>query len=351
MPSLPAQRAPTRAALWAGIWVLYLVWGSTYLGIAVAVETMPPFLMAAVRFFIAGSLLLGWSLAREGAAFRPPTLREVRDSAIVGGLLLGGGMGMVAFGELRAPSGIAALLVAMMPLWVAVFGRLVFGERLSRLALAGVALGLLGVAILVTSGDASMDRVDPVHLGALILSPICWAAGSLFAAHRARLPSRPLVATGLQMGLGGFVLLAMALATGEPARFDPASVSVRSFFALGYLTLIGSILAFTVYGWLLRVAPIAKVSTYAYVNPVVAVILGWIILGEPITPRTVIAGAVIVAAVALIITARSRPAPVSGKVPRPGPARAARFEPRLAAARPAGVRTAPTPVPEKIPEA
>jgi drug/metabolite transporter (DMT)-like permease len=311
-PSIPSRPAapPSRTAIWAGIWVLYLVWGSTYLGIAVAVETIPPFLMAAVRFLLAGAILLGWSAARAGGTFRRPSRREVRDSAIVGALLLGGGMGLVAYGELSVPSGIAALLVAMMPLWVAVLGRAVLGERLSRLAAAGVALGLVGVAVLVSPGDAALDGVDAVHLGALLLSPICWAAGSLFAAHRARLPERPLVATGLQMALGGLVLLAMSVAAGEPARFDVAAVSGRSVLAFAYLTLVGSIVAFTVYGWLLRVAPLPKVATYAYVNPVVAVILGWIILGEPITARTVLAGAIIVAAVALIITARSRvPAP------------------------------------------
>lgn len=307
-PAIPTRdtRRQDPAAVWAGILVLYLVWGSTYLGIAVAVQTMPPFLMAAVRFLLAGAILLGWTMARSGASFRRPTGREVRDSAIVGALLLGGGMGLVAYGELSVPSGIAALLVAMMPLWVAVLGRAVLGERLSRLAAAGVALGLVGVAVLVSPGDASLAGVDAIHLGALLLSPICWAAGSLFAAHRARLPELPLVATGLQMTLGGVVLLAISVAAGEPGRFDVAAVSGRSLLAFAYLTLVGSIVAFTVYGWLLRVAPLPKVATYAYVNPIVAVILGWLILGEPITLRTVVAGAIIVAAVALIITARSR---------------------------------------------
>ncbi len=317
-------RRSSSGAIWAGIWTLYLVWGSTYLGIAVAVETMPPFLMAGVRFVMAGAILLTWSAVRAGASFRRPSRVQVRDSAIVGALLLGGGMGFVAFGEQTVPSGIAALLVAMMPLWVAVLGRAFLGERLSRLAAAGIALGLVGVAVLVAPGDATLHGVDAVHLGALLFSPICWAIGSLFAAHRARLPERPLMATGLQMLLGGLVLLAMAAAAGEPGRFDMTAVSTRSIVALAYLTLVGSIVAFTVYGWLLRVAPLPKVATYAYVNPMVAVVLGWLVLGEPITPRTLVAGAVIVAAVALIITARSRvapPQPSKVRGPRPAEAR------------------------------
>jgi drug/metabolite transporter (DMT)-like permease len=320
-----APSSPAAGAIWAGILVLYVVWGSTYLGIAIAVETLPPFLMAAVRFLVAGTILLVWSAARAGGSFHRPSVGEIRDAAIIGGLLLGGGMGLVAYGELAAPSGVAALLVAMMPLWLVLLGRILFGERLPPLAAGGIGLGLVGVAILVSPGDAALEGVDPVHVLALLLSPVCWATGSLFAAHRARLPDRPLVATGLQMVLGGVVLLAMALLAGEPAGFDPAAVSTRSLIGLAYLTLIGSILAFTVYGWLLRVAPLPQVSTYAYVNPIVAVVLGALILGEPLTARTVVAGVVIVAAVALIITARSRrstPAVrvTGGPIEAPGPA-------------------------------
>ncbi len=343
---------PSPIAIWAGIWVLYLVWGSTYLGISVAVETIPPFLMAGVRFVLAGGILLAWTVVREGRAFGLPSLRELRDSTIVAALLLGGGMGLVAFGEQSVPSGIAALLIAMMPLWVAVFGRIGFGERLSPLAVVGIALGLGGVAILVSPGDASLGGVDALHLGALIVSPMSWAAGSLFAAHRAVLPRRPLIATGFQMLLGGVVLLAMSGAAGEPAGFDPAAISGRSVLAVAYLAFVGSILAFTTYGWLLRVAPLPKVATYAYVNPIVAVILGWLVLSEPITARTIVAGGVIVAAVALIITARSRLAaraephedrpalealPGERRSPGHGPAASGRAETPRATRRPAEV--------------
>ncbi|HJW22973.1 MAG TPA: EamA family transporter, partial [Candidatus Limnocylindrales bacterium] len=176
--------------------VLYVVWGSTYLGIAIAVETIPPFVMAAIRFVIAGLVLLGWSMAREGRAFRVPSRREWRDSAIVGALLLGGGMGMVAWGEQTIPSGITALMIALMPVWVAIFGRVFLGERLPGLALAGIAIGFAGIAILVgPTALGATGALDPAGLVAIIISPICWATGSLFASHRAVLPRRPLVAT------------------------------------------------------------------------------------------------------------------------------------------------------------
>jgi drug/metabolite transporter (DMT)-like permease len=291
--------------------VLYLVWGSTYLGIAVAVETIPPFLMAAVRFSLAGLILLTWSIARQGRTFVPPTRREWRDSAIVGALLLGGGMGMVAYGEQTIPSGIAALMIAMMPVWVAVLGRVFLGERLPRLAAFGVVLGFAGIAILVgPSALGGVGALDPVGLAAIMISPIAWATGSLYATHHAVLPRRPLVATGAQMLIGGLVLAAMSALTAEFTTFDPGAVSRDSIIALAYLLVAGSLVAFTVYGWMMRVAPLPLVTTYAYVNPVVAVILGAIILGEAVDLRTLVAGAVIVIAVAVIVTARGRlPAP------------------------------------------
>jgi drug/metabolite transporter (DMT)-like permease len=250
---------------------------------------------------------LAWSIAREGRSFVAPSRREWRDSAIVGALLLAGGNGLVAFGEGTVPSGIAALLVALMPVWVAILGGIFLGDRLPRLAVIGIAVGFAGVAILVGpsafGGDGSLD---PVGLAACLLAPIAWAGGSLFASRRATLPARPLVATGLQMLLGGLVLAVMAGLTGEVASFDAAAVTRDSLIAFAYLTVIGSLLAFTVFGWMLRVAPLPLVATYAYVNPVVAVILGWLVLGETIDPRTVLAGGVIIFAVALIVTARGR---------------------------------------------
>jgi drug/metabolite transporter (DMT)-like permease len=325
MPTKPAP-SPDRGAIWLGLLVLYVVWGSTYLGIAIAVETIPPFLMAAIRFAIAGTALMAWSLLRARRSFVAPSRREWRDTVIVGTLLLGGGMGMVAYGEQTIPSGIAALLIAMMPVWVAIFGRGFLGETLPRLAVVGIVVGFVGVAILV--GPTILGQtgaLDPVGLAALIVSPIAWSLGSLYASHRAILPRQPLVATGTQMLAGGAVLAVMAGLTGEFGRFDPAAVSADSVAALAYLTVIGSLLAFTAYGWLLRVAPLPLIATYAYVNPVVAVILGAVVRSEPIDPRTLLAGAVIVGAVALIVTARGRmtaPALRSSGAPSPGPATA-----------------------------
>ena len=308
MPIGEPTPAPKEGApIWLGMLVLYVVWGSTYLGIAIAVDTIPPFLMAAARFFLAGAILLAWSIAREGRSFVRPSRREWRDSAIVGALLLGGGNGLVAFGEQTVPSGIAALLVGLMPVWVAILGGIFLGDRLPRLAVIGIAIGFAGVAILVgPSALGGGGSLDPVGLAACLLAPIAWAGGSLFASRRASLPGRPLVATGLQMVLGGLALAVMATLSGEPSTFDPAAVTRDSLIAFAYLTVIGSILAFTVYGWMLRVAPLPLVATYAYVNPVVAVILGWLVLGEAIDPRTVLAGGVIIFAVALIVTARGR---------------------------------------------
>ena len=179
MPIVDSAPASTRdARIWLGMLVLYAVWGSTYLGIAVAVDSIPPFLMAAARFLLAGSILLGWSVAREGRSFDIPSRREWRDSAIVGALLLGGGMGMVAFGEQTVPSGIAALLIAMMPVWVAIFGGIFLGERLPRLAMVGIAVGFAGVAILVgPSALGGAGALDPLGLAACLLSPIAWSAG------------------------------------------------------------------------------------------------------------------------------------------------------------------------------
>ncbi len=307
MPTPVTPSAPRDGRVWLGLLTLYLVWGSTYLGIAIAVETIPPFLMAGVRFSSAGLLLLAWSLASEGRSFVPPTRREWRDSAIVGALLIGGGMGMVAYGEQTVPSGITALLVAMMPVWVAVFGRIFFGERLPRMAVAGIVVGFVGVAILIgPSAFGGQGALEPIGLAAILISPIAWASGSLFASHRAELPRRPLVATGVQMVVGGALLLVAGVATGEIAQLHLETISRDSVLALLYLTIVGSLVAFTTYGWMLRVAPLPFVSTYAYVNPVVAVILGFVIAGEVIEPRTIVAGAVIVFAVALIITARGR---------------------------------------------
>jgi drug/metabolite transporter (DMT)-like permease len=306
---MPTAAAPAKLdnRVWAGLLTLYLVWGSTYLAIAIAVETIPPFLMAAFRFSIAGLIVLTWSIAREGRSFSPPTKREWRDSALVGAALIGGGMGLAAWGEQTVPSGVTALVIALMPAWAAIFGRILYGERQPVLALVGIVTGFIGIAILAApSVVGGTGALEPFGLAAVMLSPVAWAAGSVFASHRAVLPRRPLVASGLQMLTGGALLALAGVVTGELGDLDLTAITGRSAFAVVYLIVLGSLVAFTVYGWMLRVAPLPFVSTYAYVNPIIAVILGAIILSEPLDLRTVVAGAVIVVAVSLIVTARGR---------------------------------------------
>jgi drug/metabolite transporter (DMT)-like permease len=263
---MPTASAPAKLdqRVWAGLLTLYLVWGSTYLAVAVAVTTIPPFLMAGVRFGLAGLIVLTWSVVRDGRSFALPTRGELRDSAIVGTLLLSGGMGLAAFGELTVPSGITALLVALMPAWIAVMSRVAFGERLPGLALAGIVAGFVGIGILAApSIVGGTGALEPVGLVAVLLSPVAWAAGSVFASHRATLPAKPLVATGLQMAFGGVVLIAMAAVTGEFERLDLAAITPRSLAAFVYLLVMGSLVAFTVFGWMIRKAPLPLIATYA----------------------------------------------------------------------------------------
>jgi drug/metabolite transporter (DMT)-like permease len=282
---------------------LYVVWGSTYLAIRVAVGTIPPFTQSSIRFLIAGTLLFAVT-SRGGTGVPTPGRREWRDAAIIGGFLLVGGNGLVAFGEKTVASGIAALLIATLPVWVAILGRVFFDLHLSRSTVVGIGLGFAGVGVLVwpTGGSAPVDLA-----GALILlgSPILWAIGSLYSA-RAHLPARPLVGVAMQMLCGGAMLAVVALVTGEIDGFRPASVTPESIAALAYLVAVGSLIGFTAYAWLLRVAPLPLVATYAYVNPIVAVALGSLILGEPVTTRTLVAGVIIIVAVATIVWARGR---------------------------------------------
>jgi drug/metabolite transporter (DMT)-like permease len=321
MPTAPRTTPAPRALVWLAILILYFVWGSTYLGIRIAVESIPPFVMASVRFLIAGVVMLGAVAIVRRSAFVRPTWPQLRDCFIVGALLMGGGMGAVAWGEQTVPSGIAALLIAMMPVWVAVFGGVFLHERLPRAATLGIVVGMAGVAILVGPSIAIDGSLDTAGIIALILSPMFWAGGSVFAAHKARLPDDPFTTTGLQMLSGALVLGAAGIVTGEFARFDPAAVTSDSLVALAYLTLVGSLVAFTAYAWVLRHAPLPLIATYAFVNPVVAVALGAIVLNETVTPIQVVAGAVIVVGVALIIVSRSRMSGAEDAAPSPVAAR------------------------------
>ncbi len=292
-------------ATWTGLLVLYVVWGSTYLGMKLAIDTMPPFVMGVLRFVPAGVLLgIGVWIHARGRIPRP-SLVQLRDAGIVGTLLLLGGTGLVAYGEQTIPTGIAALLIALVPLWLAIFGRVLFGDRVPALAAIGIGVGLLGVVILAWPADATA-ALDPLGLGVLLVAPMLWSLGTLFAAKRAVLPAPALFSTAIQMVAAGLAFLVAAVVTGQAAQLDLGAVSAVSWFGIGYLVLVGALVGYTTYAWLLTVAPLGRISTYAYINPVVAVLLGSLVLGEALTPRTVVASVVIVVAVALIVTARGR---------------------------------------------
>lgn len=310
-----ARRGPSALALWTNMAVIYVIWGSTYFGIALAIRTIPPFMMATTRFAIAGAILVAFDLLRHREARRWPTKRQLRDSAIVGGLLLGIGNGFVSLGEMTVPSGIAAILIAMMPLWFALLGWLYLRQRLPRLVIGAIALGFFGTALLVWPAGAGANTFDSFGILILFLAPLGWAHGSIYSVARAKLPPSPLTASGLQMLAGAGATAIEAVIVGEPGRFDPSGVSLESVLAIAYLVVFGSMLAYTAYGWLLRNAPLSLVSTYAYVNPVVAVALGTVFLHEGISARTIIAAVIILAAVAIIVSARGRLAGSSAHEP------------------------------------
>ncbi len=292
---------------------LYLIWGSTYLGIRYAIETLPPFLMAGIRFIIAGGLLFGWMRLRGSEI---PTRAHWKSAAIIGSLLLLGGNGGVTWAEQRVPSGIAALLVSLVPLWMVLLNWLrPGGVRPGLPLIAGLVMGLVGMALLVGIGDSDGGtEIDPVGIGAILIATFCWAIGSLYS-QRATLPSSPLLTTGMEMLCGGVGLLLLGTVTGEWSRFDPAKVSATSIIAVIYLIIFGAIIAFTAYVWLLRVTTPARAATYAYVNPVVAVFLGWALAGEELTVRTIIAAAIIIAGVVIITIYREAPAAAEANPP------------------------------------
>ena len=277
---------------------LYVIWGSTYLAILMAIDTLPPFLMAGVRFVVAGALLLAWAWSRGGGT---PGVHLWKTAALAGLLMFLVGNGTVVWAQQFVPSGLVALLVASVPFWIVLLdwalGR---GRAPGPATTLGILLGFVGVAILVSGSE--IGRAGPEHLlgGALVLiGSVSWAAGSLVARYGARPPSAAL-GNGMQMLAGGVALLVLGLLTGEGASFHPASASLSSLLALLYLTLFGSLLAFSAYIWLLRNTTPAVASTYAYVNPVVALLLGWGLAGESLSLRTGLAAFVILSSVVLI---------------------------------------------------
>jgi drug/metabolite transporter (DMT)-like permease len=297
---------PRRLLAFAAVW---FIWGSTYLAIRFAIETLPPWMMAAMRFLSAGAMLYAWCRWRGAPR---PTAAEWRTAAIIGLLLPAAGNGTVVWSEGHAPSGIVALLVATVPLWLLVLRWRAGGSPPRPVDWAGVGLGLIGVALLVSHGGGT-GGVSPVVLLVMLGGTFSWAYGSLWSRSLPQ-PRAPLLAAAMEMLAGGAALVIAALLTGEGAQLAAAHVSLRSLVSLAYLSIFGSMLAFSAYKYLLAEVPPAHVGTYAFVNPVVAVLLGWAFAGEGLGGRTVAAMAVIVGAVVLITFAPGAGAPAADPV-------------------------------------
>lgn len=274
---------------------VYLIWGSTYLAIRVAVTTLPPFLMAGTRFLSAGLILYGVLRAR---GVRAPSVHEWRHAAVSGVLLLSLGNGLVSWAEQSVASNQAALLIAGVPLYVALLEWCMpSGRRPTRLLFMGIGLGFAGMLLLVMPNEAA--GTDPVGIGVLVLAGLAWAAGTLYARHGKHHP-HSLMSAAAQMLAGGWSLLVFAFLRGDAAAFDVAAVTLQSGLALAYLTVFGSLIAFSAFGWLVVVSTPSRLSTAAYVNPLIAVILGWLVLGEVLTSRAVLGGTLILGAVVLM---------------------------------------------------
>lgn len=310
-----AERIPPTSAFVLAFAGIYLIWGSTYLGIRVAVETMPPFAMAAVRFFIAGLLLL-LALWARGAAL--PTGKQWRDSFIIGTFLLLGGNGLVAWAEQYVASGIAALVIGVQPVFMVLTewswrG----GHRPTPAVFLGMALGFVGVAYLAAPWEtASVSSLHLPGLLAILLGCLFWAFGSIFSRH-AKPAAAPMVGAAAQMLCGSVSLAFVAALRGEFSAVDLAAISSNSWWALVYLIVIGSWVGYSTFVWLMKHSTPARVSTYAYVNPVVAMFLGWLILDEPISPRTTLSALLIVAAVVIVTTQKNRKRPVAPEAATP----------------------------------
>jgi drug/metabolite transporter (DMT)-like permease len=286
-------------SIWSALIAVYIVWGSTYLAIRFVVETMPPFLAAGFRFLIAGGVLYAFSRLRGEKA---PIRLEWRSAAIVGLFLLVGGNGGVMWAEQRVASGIAALMIASVPLWIALLDTIrPGGRRPDRWVALSVLAGFVGIIILIGPSQmiGSEDQVDLVGVGVLLFAAFSWAVGSLYN-RGARLPDSPLLATGMQMLAGSLGLILLGSVVGEWSQMDVTTFSTNSLLGFVYLVIFGSWVGFASYIWLLRVAPTTLVSTYAYVNPLVAIMLGSLLAGEVLTPRVLLAALFILGSVVVI---------------------------------------------------
>ena len=293
----------SRGQIIAAFASIYVIWGSTYLAIRYAVETIPPFVMGGVRFLISGTILYLWSRYRGAPR---PTRLHWRNAIVAGGFLLLGGNGAVIWAEQFVPSGLTALLVSILPFWLVIIEWVrPPRKRPSGAVLVGLLLGFAGIIVLVgPSGAGGHGNVAPLGALVLILGSLSWAIGS-FWSRDAQLPESGLLTTGMEMLGGGALLMIVGALSGEFAQLDVHAISKASAVGLLYLVTFGSLLGFTSYIWLLDKVSPARLGTYAYVNPLVAVMLGWAIAGERLSIRTGIAAAIVICAVALITTARS----------------------------------------------
>lgn len=315
----PHASARTATLVLVAFAAVYIVWGSTYLAIRIGIESFPPFILAGLRHLTVGLLL--YPIIRWKTSMRP-TATNWRTAVVTGFLLLFIGNGGVSWAELKVPSGVTALLVATVSLWLVLVDWLrPGGHRPAPKLVIGLLMGFAGIALLV--GPAQLggsQRVDPLGAAVLVLASLAWACGSLYAKHGG-MPSSPMLGVAMQSFAGGAILLIAAFLAGEFHAFHFAAVSLRSWLAIAYLIVFGSGIGFSAYIYILHQSTPARVGTYAFVNPVVALFLGWLIAAEPITLRTSIAAAVILTAVILVITATQRiPAPTTEPVPAPGEA-------------------------------
>lgn len=296
-----------KTKLWTVLIVLYIVWGSTYLAIRFAVETIPPFLHASLRYLISGAILFVWRCA---ASDEMPSASNWKSTAVIGTLLLLGGNGLISLAESSIPSGIAALMFSTLPFWLVLFESLrVNGTKPTWPTILGLIIGFGGVFLLVGPAEftGSEQKFDTLGILLLLFSPFFWALGSIYA-RGADMPKSTLISTGMQMLTGSVALFIASLVRGELHGFSFQQVSVRSWEGLLYLITFGSLVGFASYGWLLHNAPVSLTSTYAYVNPIVAVLLGWLFANEELNARIVLASAIIIGSVAFINYARKVPA-------------------------------------------
>lgn len=285
--------------------IVYILWGSTYLGIKFAIKSIPPFIMCGIRFLIAGALLYAWARFRGEAK---PTRRQWWSATFIGGLLLLGGNGLLSWAEQYVSSGIAALIVATTPIWLVLLDWLwLKNARPNKMIFAGLFFGFIGIVLLAgQGGENEAYAIDTMGVIAILFAAFFWAIGSLYS-KKADLPGNALLSVGMQMFAGGLLLTAVGFIGGEWQAFSFSQVTAKSWAALAYLIVFGAMIGFTCYLWLLKNAPAELVATYAYVNPVVAVFLGWALASEPITMQTLIASGVIIFSVVLITFGKRSP--------------------------------------------